>query len=154
MHMSDGYDSGYEPHDGGEADHVDANSEAYNLDHGAAEYGHDQDHSLDHSAYGEATAHHADVNYDHAEAQHYQAPGGSEYDSQNFTHLDASESDESARFGEQLSEHDSASSFANIEHLQEQSQHEELNASHIEIPGYQGPELEGGGEQHLSAVDK
>jgi hypothetical protein len=153
--MSDGYDSGYEPHyDGGEATHVDADQEAYNLDHGAAEYGHNEDHSLDHQAYGQADSHEADQHYNHGEAEHYHSPAGSEYDRAEYTNYDAHEADSHAAFGESLSEHDSSSEFANIEHLQESLEASHFDATHIEVPGYQGPELEGGGEQHLSAVDK
>jgi hypothetical protein len=151
--MSDGYDSGYEP--GAEATHVDADHEAYNLDHGQAEYGSDHDHSLDHSAYGQADSHEADVHYNHGEAEHYEAPHGAEYDRAEYTNYDAHEADSHAAYGENLSVQDHDSEYGRIEQLQEQFEHQSFNADHIEIPGYQGgPELEGGGEQHLSAVDK
>jgi hypothetical protein len=153
MHMSDGYDSGYEP--GAEATHVDADQEAYNLDHGTAEYGSDHDHSLDHSAYGQADHHEQDLHYNHGEAEHYHNPDGEEYDKAEYTNLDAHEEDSHQQYAENLSQQDSDSEYGKIEELQAQFEHQSFDATHVEIPGgYQGPELEGGGEQHLSAVDK
>jgi hypothetical protein len=149
--MSDGYD-GY---DGGtEASHVDAGQENYELDHGAQAYGNENDHSLEHNQYGEATSHEADVNYNQGHAVEYDSPAGAHFAEQDYTNYNAHEADSSAAYGESLSESDHSEAFGQLETLHEQLESGHFEATHFETPGYQGPELEGGGEQHLSAVDK
>jgi len=150
--MSDGYEDSYQP--GSEATHVDEGHQDYDLDHGHQEYGSDQDHSLQHNAYGEATSHEADVNYNHGHAEEYDSPAGAHYAEQDYTNYNAHEADSSASYAENLSESDHSEQFSEIEHLRESLESGHFEATHIETPGYNGPELEGGGEQHLSAVDK
>jgi hypothetical protein len=138
--MSDGFDGGY---DGGDASHVDAGQEHYSLEHGASEYGADQDHSLDHQAYGQADHHEADQHYAHGEAEHYHSPAGEEYDRQEFTNFDGHESSDHAAFGESLQQFDSSEQFGSIDHLAQQ-----FDASHFNATEFEGGE----GQGHISAV--
>jgi hypothetical protein len=135
--MSDGFDGGFDAH------HVDADQEQYHLDHGASEYGANQDHSLDHQAYGVDDQHQSDLHYAHGEAQHYESPSGAEYSSQEFTNLDGHESDSHVAFGESLNEHDSAEQFGSLEHLTQDFDHANFNAT-----AFEG----GDGQGHISAV--
>jgi hypothetical protein len=135
--MSDGFDGGFDAHQ------VDADQEHFNLDHGASEFGSDQDHSLDHQAYGLEDHHDSDLHFNHGEAQHFESPDGTNYSSQEFTNLDAHESDDHAAFGESLNEHDSAEQFGSINHLTE-----EFDGAHFNATSFEG----GDGQGHISAV--
>jgi hypothetical protein len=112
--MSDGYDGG-----GYEAAHVDADQEHYNLDHGASEYGADQDHSLNHQAYGVEDHHEADQHYNHGEAEHYHAPDGTDYSKVEYTNYDSHVEDHEAAYAENYNEHDSYNQYAEADYLKE-----------------------------------
>jgi hypothetical protein len=137
--MSDGFDG----FDGADASHVDAGEQHFDLDHGASQFGSDQDHSLEHNAFGQADSHEEDVNYNHGHAVEFDSPAGAHYAEQDYTNFAGHEADTSASYGENLSEADHAEQFGNVEHLQEQ-----FDAAHFDATAFQGD----GGEGHISAV--
>jgi hypothetical protein len=135
---------------GFDAGHVDAGEQHFELDHGAQQFGTDQDHQLEHNAYGEANNYENDQHFQQGHAVEYDSPNGAHFAEQDYTNYDSHEAASSAAYGEHYSAESHDSAYAELDHLKESFDAQYLHADQYEIPQYEGGHYEGG-EQALAA---
>jgi hypothetical protein len=128
---------------GFDAGHVDAGEQHYELDHGAQQFGSDQDHQVEHNAYGEANTYENDQHFDQGHAVEYDSPNGAHFEEQEYTNYDGHEAATSASFGEQYAESDHAEAFGQLDTL-----HEQFDGAQFSATGFDAD----GGQAQISAV--
>ena len=141
--MSDGFDG----FDGADASHVDAGEQHFDLDHGASQFGSDQDHSLEHNAYGQADSHEEDVNYNHGHAVEFDSPAGAHYEETEFTNYDGHVAESDAAYGEHYAATSHDASFGELDYLRE---HFDADFARGDFANF----AQDSGQEELSAVSK